>query len=140
MHRGYEMSHELIYVASMKPEKIDAVEWACRRMNRMAYIRGVETGSALTEHPIGMEATLKLAMRRAEEARKKYPNSPVVAIQKGTFCFVENRRDSDELALYGIVVINADGKSLRAVTGISSEAENGSLTLPRALMGLLSVR
>ncbi|MCR4279124.1 MAG: inosine/xanthosine triphosphatase [Candidatus Zambryskibacteria bacterium] len=137
--KGEIMSREDIVVASNNRTKLDAVEWACRRVNRMAQIRGVETGSALTEHPIGVNTTLEVATRRAEEAHKQFPDSPVVAIQKGILCFGD-RQDKDELVLYGIVVIKSDGTSLRAITGISRGIETSSLALPRALMSLLSAR
>lgn len=128
------MSYQVVYVASRNQEKVDAVDRACKMLNRLVTIQPVETTSPLTEHPLTALETMSIARRRAQEVREMHSQGCVVAIQKGFYSPLDPPRH--EYDIMAVAVITEDGRRREVFLGLTTDnaSSRRNMALVRSVM------
>ncbi len=119
---------ERIIVASRNPVKMNATKSGFLRVfsNKTFAIEGVSVDSGVSGQPMGREDTLKGAINRVNEAKKKEPNADYwVGIEGGL------TKIGEEMEAYAWIVI-------KSKTGNIGKGRTGSFFLPQKVANLIN--
>ena len=101
-----------IILGSKSVHKLAAVERACRELEIIAEISGIETHSGENVQPRGFEETFSGALTRATLVKEKNPESIAIGIESGIFHFGLELEAPIVLDIAVIVVLSEDGKRI----------------------------